>query len=143
MNLTENCNGGGQFSVANQWGLIARFYSLRDIATDLMVWRGFVFNSCEFVSVANHIGPSWVISLILFAVDEKKSKVHQKQMIIDVFMIKKNVPVTLILRWKPKNTTGCRGVKARWTSVSGEICSDFFSGECNTQVPIDVKIKST
>jgi len=45
-----------------------------------------------------------------------------------------NLPVTLILRWKPKNTTGCRGVKARWTSVSGEICSDFFSGECNTQV---------
>ena len=45
LNLTENRNGGGQFSIANQWGLIARFYSLRDIATDLMVWRGFVFRS--------------------------------------------------------------------------------------------------
>lgn len=46
----------------------------------------------------------------------------------------KNKPVTLILRWKPKNTTGWSGVKARWTSVSIEIRSIFFSGECKTQV---------
>lgn len=45
-----------------------------------------------------------------------------------------NQPVTLILLWKPKKTTGWRGVKARWTSVSEEICSILFSGECNTQV---------
>lgn len=44
------------------------------------------------------------------------------------------IPVTLILLWNPKNTTGWRGVKARWTSVSGVIWSNFFSGECNTQV---------
>lgn len=43
-------------------------------------------------------------------------------------------PVTLILLWNPKNTTGCRGVNARCTSVSDEICSIFFSGECKTQV---------
>lgn len=47
---------------------------------------------------------------------------------------KKEKPVTLILRWNPKNTTGWRGVKAIWTSESEEICSIFFSGECNTHV---------
>lgn len=45
-----------------------------------------------------------------------------------------NKPVTLILRWKPKNATGRRGVRARWTSVSMDIRSILFSGECNTQV---------
>lgn len=47
---------------------------------------------------------------------------------------KRAQPVTLIFLWKPKNTTGWRGVKARWTSVSIDICSVLFSGECKTQV---------
>lgn len=44
------------------------------------------------------------------------------------------VPVTLMRLWKPKKTTGWRGVSARWTSVSMEIRSDLFSGECSTRV---------
>ena len=49
-------------------------------------------------------------------------------------MEQRDMPVTLILLWNPKKTTGWRGVKARWTSESEEICSVFFSGECSTQV---------
>lgn len=43
-------------------------------------------------------------------------------------------PVTLIRLWKPKKTIGLSGVSARWTSLSAEICSDLFSGECKTRV---------
>lgn len=40
------------------------------------------------------------------------------------------LPLTIIWRWAPKNSQGCKGVKAMWTStLTPASLSDFFSGE--------------